>query len=50
MKWTYLLNPTHPDFGKVTIDPSQPFVSDERLVALTERTRRRGSTGRTTKS
>jgi RES domain-containing protein len=38
----YLLNPGHPDFDKVTIDPPEPFIYDERVVALTERTRRRG--------
>jgi RES domain-containing protein len=33
----YLLNPRHPDFDKVTIHPPEPYVYDQRLVALTER-------------
>lgn len=28
----YLLNPAHPDFHKITIDASENFVFDERLV------------------
>ncbi|MPZ21055.1 MAG: RES domain-containing protein [Luteitalea sp.] len=39
----HLLNPTHPDFDKVTIYPPEPHVYDERLVARTERSRRRAS-------
>lgn len=37
----YLLNPRHPDFDEITSDPPEPFVYDERLVALTERFRPR---------
>lgn len=37
----YLLNPRHPDFDNVTIHPPEPYVYDQRLVALTDRFRRR---------
>jgi hypothetical protein len=33
----YLLNPGHPDFDQVTISPPEPYLYDERVVALTER-------------
>jgi RES domain-containing protein len=41
----YLLNPTHPDFDKLMIYPPEPYVYDQRFVALTERRRRRASSG-----
>jgi RES domain-containing protein len=28
----YLLNPAHPDFGKITIRPPEPFAFDPRLL------------------
>jgi RES domain-containing protein len=37
----YLLNPRHPGFDKVKIHPPEPYVYDQRLVALTQRSRRR---------
>lgn len=33
----YLLNPDHPDFAQVTVQPPEPFPYDERLIALTEK-------------
>jgi len=33
----YLLNPDHPDFTQVTVQPPEPFPYDERLIALTEK-------------
>jgi RES domain-containing protein len=32
-EFNYLINPTHPDFGKITIRPSEPFAFDPRLVS-----------------
>lgn len=32
----YLLNPSHPNFAQITIHTPEPFLYDERLVALTE--------------
>ena len=29
----YLLNPRHPDFGAIQVEPAVPFVFDERLFA-----------------
>lgn len=30
-EWNVLLNPAHPDFSRVVIDPAQPFVFDARM-------------------
>lgn len=30
----YILNPNHPDFGKIVISPAQPFAVDPRIAAL----------------
>jgi len=30
-EWNVLLNPVHPDFGKVEIGEPQPFHYDERM-------------------
>lgn len=29
----YLINPTHPDFGSLTIEDAEPFVFDARLIS-----------------
>ena len=31
-EWNYLLNPSHPDFRKIRISPSEPFDFDQRLA------------------
>jgi len=31
-EWNFLLNPAHPDFGKITIGPPQAFAFDPRLL------------------
>ena len=30
-EWNTLLNPAHPEFPKITIDPPQPFIFDPRM-------------------
>jgi RES domain-containing protein len=30
-EWNYLLNPRHPDFGRIVVQQPEPFVFDERL-------------------
>ena len=32
----FLLNPAHPDFSKITIDPMRPFALDRRLLDATD--------------
>jgi RES domain-containing protein len=32
-EWNFVLNPTHPDFTKITIEPPVPFAFDPRLLA-----------------
>ncbi|MGD0092107.1 MAG: RES family NAD+ phosphorylase [Planctomycetota bacterium] len=31
-EWNYLLNPAHPDFGKIAIGPKTPIQFDPRLI------------------
>jgi len=31
-EWNYLLNPAHPDFGKIAVGPKQPVKFDPRLI------------------
>jgi len=30
-EWNTLINPAHPEFPKITIDPPQPFIFDPRM-------------------
>lgn len=30
-EWNYLLNPAHPDFGRITLLQTEPFVFDPRI-------------------
>ena len=34
-EWNVLLDPTHPDFTKITLDPPKPFHFDQRLFQRT---------------
>jgi RES domain-containing protein len=33
-EYNYLLNPAHPDFGKITVGPKQPVQLDPRLIVF----------------
>jgi RES domain-containing protein len=33
-EWNYLLNPAHPDFGRLAIGEAEPFAFDERLPGV----------------
>jgi RES domain-containing protein len=33
-EWNYLLNPAHPDFGRLAIGEPEPFAFDERLPGM----------------
>ncbi len=32
-EWNFVLNPAHPDFTRITIEPAVPFAFDPRLLA-----------------
>jgi RES domain-containing protein len=32
-EWNFVLNPLHPDFAKIAIEPATPFAFDPRLLA-----------------
>jgi RES domain-containing protein len=32
-EWNFVLNPTHPDFARITIEPPVPFAFDPRLLS-----------------
>lgn len=34
-EWNFVLNPTHPDFRRIKIDPPEPFAFDPRLLTTT---------------
>jgi RES domain-containing protein len=36
-EFIFLLNPKHPGFAQITIEPAKPFVFDERLFHSTDR-------------
>jgi RES domain-containing protein len=33
-EWNFVLNPAHPDFGRIRIEPAEPFAFDPRLLSF----------------
>jgi RES domain-containing protein len=33
-EWNYLLNPAHPDFGRLAVGEPEPFAFGERLPGM----------------